>query len=152
MGVQPSLTIWPSSLSGSAFFIGGVDSGGEGVTSVDKVGPSGSCRMPVSIPVPRTEHTAARLGRFLVVCGGMELGGGGNGHGSRKLSDRCDLLDPEGGRWFRLPPIPSPLAGASAVVVQDKMYLLGGRSPAGASDKVFIFDRVLQYIILVAQH
>ncbi len=149
-------------MTGSAFFVGGTNASGAGVRSIDKVSELGSCRTPLEIPEPRKEHSAVRAGRFLVICGGLvemdnsTLSDSSNNSNSTapetdkfldsrrwRMTDSCHLLDPSTGQWYQMPPVPVPVAGAAAVSVGRKIFLIGGRTEEeGPSDRVFVYDQV----------
>ncbi len=149
-------------MTGSAFFVGGTNASGAGVRSIDKVSELGSCRTPLEIPEPRKEHSAVRAGRFLVICGGLvemdnsTLSDSSNNSNSTapetdkfldsrrwRMTDSCHLLDPSTGQWYQMPPVPVSVAGAAAVSVGRKIFLIGGRTEEeGPSDRVFVYDQV----------
>ena len=130
--------------------------------SIDKVSELGSCRTPLEIPEPRKEHSAVRAGRFLVICGGLvemdnsTLSDSNNNSNSTapetdkfldsrrwRMTDSCHLLDPSTGQWYQMPPVPVSVAGAAAVSVGRKIFLIGGRTEEeGPSDRVFVYDQV----------
>ena len=92
------------------------------------------------LPVPRSSHDAAVVGRTVYVVGGWNL----QGEGSRDAPwhDKMhafDLDDPDAG-WQTLDGPGYDLRALSAASHQGKLYVAGGISPTGFLRKTFIYD------------
>lgn len=55
-------------------------------------------------------------------------------------TDAVDRYDPQLDEWSPAPPLPVPLAGASAAGLGDLLYVAGGGAGDSASDAVLVFD------------
>jgi N-acetylneuraminic acid mutarotase len=77
-----------------------------------------------ALPLPRTEVSAAAVGREIVVLGGFTADGGS--------SRRVDAYSPARDAWRRLPDLPVGVNHAMAVGVGGRAYVLGGYASSGA--------------------
>jgi N-acetylneuraminic acid mutarotase len=77
-----------------------------------------------ALPLPRTEVSAAAVGREIVVLGGYTADGGS--------SRRADAYSPARDAWRRLPDLPVGVNHAMAVGANGRVVVLGGYSSAGA--------------------
>ena len=78
-----------------------------------------------SMPLPRTEVSAAVVGSEIVVLGGFTIDGG--------ASRRVDAYSPARDVWRRLPDLPIGVHHAMAVGVAGKPYVLGGYTVSGTT-------------------
>jgi N-acetylneuraminic acid mutarotase len=78
-----------------------------------------------SLPLARTEVSAAVVGSEIVVLGGFTIDGG--------ASRRVDAYSPRRDSWRRLPDLPIGVHHAMAVGTGGKVYVLGGYTVAGAT-------------------
>lgn len=81
------------------------------------------------MPVPRTEVSAAAVGREIVVLGGLTL--------DRGASRRVHAYSPARDAWRRLPDLPIGVHHATAVGVSGRLYVLGGYTAAGLPLRAF---------------
>jgi N-acetylneuraminic acid mutarotase len=85
------------------------------------------------LPDPRTEVSAAAVGREIVVVGGYTSDGAS--------SRRADAYSPAQDTWRRLRDLPVGVNHAMAVGVEGRAYVLGGYSESGAVLRtVFVLD------------
>jgi N-acetylneuraminate epimerase len=80
-------------------------------------------RERAGMPLPRTGYVTGVVGGKLLVAGGTYW------KDQKKLwSDRADFFDPARDTWEPAPPLPTPLADAASVTVNDTIYAFGGSS------------------------
>ncbi len=94
------------------------------------------------LPHPQAETVCASLGGFIHVAGGRAPAGSIN----RDWSDHIDtdehwLYDPAEDRWSALAPLPTPRNSAAGVVVNNVLYVIGGRTVNdGNTSDVDVYD------------
>ncbi|XP_065882519.1 kelch domain-containing protein 8B-like [Dysidea avara] len=84
------------------------------------------------MPTARAEATAVGYQSKLIVVGGVTW--------RERILTRLstvELLDTTGERWYTCSNLPSPHAQLTGVVVDDTLYLLGGRGQDSPSSQVF---------------
>ncbi len=81
------------------------------------------------MPVPRTEVSAAAVGREIAVLGGLAL--------DRSASRRVDAYSPMLDGWQRLTDLPVGVHHAMAVGAAGRLYVLGGYTTAGVPLRTF---------------
>ena len=87
------------------------------------------------MPTPRKAFATVVLGSRIYTIGGM-----GNGEeGQEVWTDVVEYYDGSAGQWHANTPFPIDIAGARAVTIDDAIYVLGGQSPAGYLDTVYLF-------------
>ena len=92
------------------------------------------------LPIPRSSHDAAVLGRKVYVVGGWNLQG--EGSGDAPWHDKMhvfDLDNPDAG-WQTLEGPGYELRAISAAAHQGKLYVVGGISPTGFLRKTSVYD------------
>lgn len=121
--LHASVAVSPSRI----LLIGGLTDTGEGLCATAAaerldLEQGTSERLP-DLPFATAEPQIARLsdGRILVM-GGYDDDG---------LVTRTALLDTDAGAWHSLAPLPSPRAGATPIVLADRVLLVGGMSTFG---------------------
>ncbi len=120
------------------FVVGGKNSADDPVTSVQRaiINPDGGLGnwqnvTPLTIPVYSHAVAASASGRFLYVIGGW--------NGSARLREvRRAEVGANGtlSAWTRLGDFPEPIAVHSAVVVADRIYVVGGQNDSSVLPKV----------------
>lgn len=86
------------------------------------------------MPLPRTEVSAAAVGREIVVLGGLTADG--------RASRRVDAYSPIRDDWRRLPDLPIGVHHAMAAGAGGKLYVLGGYAATGTLLRTaFVLDR-----------
>ncbi|HYP09349.1 MAG TPA: kelch repeat-containing protein, partial [Bryobacteraceae bacterium] len=84
------------------------------------------------MPIPLNHNMAASVGGKLYMIGG-QLTDAGSGN----YSDRVFEYDPNTRQWTERARMPTARGGAVAVVVDEKIYVAGGRPPRGADFAVY---------------
>jgi non-specific serine/threonine protein kinase len=100
------------------------------------VGVAGSAEWEqrAPMPLPRTEVSAATVGKEIVVLGGFTS--------DRGASRRVDAYSPATNRWRRLPDLPIGVHHAMAVGARGRPYVLGGYTVAGVPLRAaFVLER-----------
>ena len=120
------------------FVVGGKNSADDPVTSVQRaiINPDGGLGSwqnvtPLTIPVYSHAVAASANGRFLYVIGGW--------NGSARLREvRRAEVGSSGtlSAWTRLGDFPEPIAVHSAVVVADRIYVVGGQNDSSVLPRV----------------
>jgi N-acetylneuraminic acid mutarotase len=83
-----------------------------------------------SLPLPRTEVTAAALDGMVYVGGGLTANG--------QATNRVDVFDPLTNKWATSVPFPAPLHHTSLLATGGRLYLVGGyRADGTATAKVW---------------
>jgi outer membrane protein assembly factor BamB len=95
-------------------------------------------REVASLPVPVRYPAVAALDGRIYVLGGLPVTGPGAG----RPADAVQVIDPARHRVELGPPLPTPLAGAAAGVLDGTLYLAGGTTTAAGdpSAAVFAYD------------
>jgi N-acetylneuraminic acid mutarotase len=126
---------------GGALVAGGFDGslGSGRLQTVERFDPRSDTWSEVeSLSSPVAGATGVRLadGRVLLAGGSArepELTDGATGAYISGLTDEAELFDPETGKWTSTVRLPSPRAGASAVVLADGSVVLAGGSASEGS-------------------
>jgi hypothetical protein len=114
-----------------AFLIGGFD-GATALADVLETADGRSFRRIASLREGVRYAAAAAFGRTIYVFGG-ELATGAD-------SDAIEAVEPATGRTRIVGHLPAATSHASAVALDGRIYVLGGRSAGVASDRVIAFD------------
>jgi N-acetylneuraminic acid mutarotase len=81
----------------------------------------------MDVPNGRAQASALTMGNLLYVIGGLS-----DGNDFHTATDSVITCSPgSGGVWTKSKPLPNPLALASAVSINHKIYLFGGMGPRG---------------------
>ena len=83
-----------------------------------------------SLPGPMHHTMAAAADGRLYIIGG-EYGGPGPGAGAPVYLDTIYMLDEEAGTWVPRATMPTRRSGGGAAAIDGKIYVAGGRPPAG---------------------
>lgn len=114
----------------------------ENMQSLDEVArfdPStGAWQAMPSLPAGRSSHQAVLYGTRLYVVGGWKLSGKTDDHEWQDTLLSCDLSAPEC-KW-ESEPVPFSTRAMGAAVYKDKIYVLGGLTPASDTDEVQVYD------------
>lgn len=84
------------------------------------------------LPVPNNHGMAAAVGGKVYLIGGQTTEGGAGG-----FVNTVYALDPRTGVWESKAPMPTARSAGSAVVLDGKIYVAGGRPPRGADFAVY---------------
>jgi N-acetylneuraminic acid mutarotase len=87
------------------------------------------------VPMPLHHASAVSVNGKIYLLGG-EFDGAGTNRPAIFL-DAVYELDPEVGVWLPLAPMPSARSGSAAVVLDGKIYVIGGRPPAGPEFEMY---------------
>ena len=107
-------------MEGKYFIGGGIDSNEEKPSKAAYLYYPGTNKA-IELPKMRTKKsraTAIAAGQFVYVFGGR------NDHGD--IIGECEKYSLEGEEWVQLPKMPSERMGAQAVLIKDKILLVGG--------------------------
>jgi N-acetylneuraminic acid mutarotase len=92
-----------------------------------------------SMSRPRWNHSAAALGGYIYVIGGIS----GTGDQRRSMSE-VERYDPASNSWKAVAPLPAPRQAGAVVAALGKIWMFGGRVGAGdqgsASAEVLVYD------------
>jgi N-acetylneuraminic acid mutarotase len=83
-----------------------------------------------SLPGPMHHTMAAAADGRLYIIGG-EYGGPGPGAGATVFLDTIYMLEEEAGAWVPRASMPTRRSGGGAAAIDGKIYVAGGRPPAG---------------------
>lgn len=123
-------------LGGKIYLIGGYPHDRIPVDSVTVFDPSSGRWSPgPSAPVPLHHAMAAAVDGTIYLIGG-EMQGAGTGLPPVYLNSVW-ALDPETGEWTARAPMPTARSGGGAAVIDGKIYVAGGRPPAGHDFAVY---------------
>lgn len=131
--------------NGKHYAIGGLNSGGAPVGTVEAYAPAGTngaagtwSNVTSMTATYGAYCAAAVVGQFIYVAGGQAGGGTGNGVGST-----LQRFDTVAGTWATLANMPAARTQGALVAVGSKLYYLGGVLPSGSvAYDVFVFDTV----------
>lgn len=86
------------------------------------------------MPINRTELTSEIIDGKIFVMGGADYLKDG-------IMDLVEIYDPETGVWSESTPLPVPIDHTTAVVYENKLYIVGGfLEDKTATDKVWMYD------------
>jgi hypothetical protein len=97
----------------------------------------------LSVPLPeaRTDYAAGILDGKLVIAGG-DWWLGSKGRWTRKVySLSVHAFDPSRQTWEKLPDMPTPLAAAASVVVDNTLWVLGGYTGAEVNRRIYTLKK-----------
>lgn len=83
------------------------------------------------MPSAKYQTTAVGYKSMLIIIGGMT-----KMEGERIKLSTIELLDTTNGFWYTCNSLPSPFCQLKAVVIDEKLYLLGGFNVAGSSSQI----------------
>lgn len=125
-------------VNGRLYILGGhAQQGGSGETAVEYAAVNDGTlgRWQASVPMEHGRYglVAASHGDTLYAMGGM------NGASFSDAIERNHVgADGALSVWHEAAPLPTPLADFGAVVYRDRLYVVGGTSPRGYFDNVFV--------------
>lgn len=91
-----------------------------GTTNAEEGGPNGDVVIQ-DYPLTITDAVGGWLENRAVVCGGFC-------RQKKMYYNECYKMDPSVGNWSQIEPMPSPRAGAAAVVIGKKLFITGGQT------------------------
>lgn len=125
-------------LNGKIYVLGGYPSNRQVQDTVQVYDPAlDSWDFATPLPVPLHHPVVVGVGGRLISFGGQLAGADGSaGDGA---TARTLALDPEAAdpAWIDLEPMPTARGGGAAAVIDGKVYVVGGRPPAGNAFEVF---------------
>ncbi len=120
-------------LDGKIYVLGGYPSSRVTVTSVQIYdSATDSWTLGPSLPGPVNHTTAVSVNGKLYVLGGQSTAAGGG-----PFLDTVFEFDPLIGEWALKAPMPRARGGGAAAVVNDRIYVAGGRPPHGTDFAVY---------------
>jgi N-acetylneuraminic acid mutarotase len=97
----------------------------------------------VSLPEPRAEFVIESVRDQVFVIGGrVRETPGATAFTTHVDSDRNEMFDPATGEWTTLAPAPTARNSAASVVVDDRIYVIGGREFSLAADGSAVQENV----------
>lgn len=118
-------------IDGRIYILGGRNTSGI-MDTVEVYDPaSNSWEKVTTMPQARWNHMVAEVQGKIYVIGGI-VGTGDN----RRSIDTVEIYDPTENTWKLGQSLPTSRQGAAIAVVQEKIYVIGGRRGAGASGTV----------------
>ena len=118
--------------NGKIYVLGGYPSSGESVTTV-QVYDVASDSWGMAAPLPEPLHHPVAVG----VAGKIYSLGGQIGRNASVDTDLTVVLDPTANLWSELADMPTARGAGAAGVIGDKIYVVGGRPPAGNAFEVY---------------
>ncbi|MFN0072351.1 MAG: Kelch repeat-containing protein [Chloroflexota bacterium] len=123
-------------LGGNIYVIGGYPPGRVPVSNVQIYDvASNRWQFGPALPVPMHHAVAAVANGRVYVLGG-EFDGAGTGRAEVYL-DTVYALDPDAGIWEQRASMPTGRSAGGAAVIDDKIYVAGGRPPRGSDFAVY---------------
>jgi uncharacterized protein (TIGR03437 family) len=120
-------------LAGKIYVLGGYPSTRQTKATVQVYDPvQDRWELTTPMPIPLNHNMAASVGGKLYMIGG-QLTDAGSGN----FSDRVFEYDPNTRQWTERTRMPTARGGGVALVVDDKIYVAGGRPPRGADFAVY---------------
>jgi len=92
-----------------------------------------SWRDAADIPVPGDHLAVTTDSSYLYAVGGRKFSAGSN-------TDVVQRYDPKADRWDILTPIPKPVSGAGAAIIDGRLIVVGGEKPTSVSGTVQAYD------------
>jgi N-acetylneuraminic acid mutarotase len=118
--------------NGKIYVLGGYPSSGESVTTV-QVYDTATDMWTMAPALPEPLHHPVAVG----VAGKIYSLGGQIGRNASVNTTLTIVLDPAGGGWTTLEPMPTARGAGAAAVIDDKIYVVGGRPPAENAFEVY---------------
>jgi Kelch motif/PQQ-like domain len=118
-------------VGGRAYVLGGYD-GSEPIASVLETGDGSSFTQVATLPSPTRYMAVAAVKRRIYAFGGETANGGS--------SDAIQEVDPRAGTARVVGHLPQALSHAGAIVLGDRVYVLGGDVGGSPSDAIWRFD------------
>jgi hypothetical protein len=87
------------------------------------------------MPTPRSYFAAAAVGGKIYALGGFQ-----NGSPGQSRDDTVEVYDLKTGRWSQAPPMPRACDFCRAAVVDEEIFVVGGRTRSDIVPTVSIFD------------
>lgn len=129
----PRSDLSAATIGGSAYVLAGFD-GERTVGAILRTEEGSKLETVASLPVPVRYAAVAALGPTIYAIGGEETSGAD--------STAIQAFDTKTGRAAVVGHLAAPLAHASAVVLDDHLYVLGGRLNGSTTDQILRFDPV----------
>ncbi|XP_052009229.1 kelch-like protein 33 [Xyrauchen texanus] len=107
---------------GAIFISGGLNSQCQCLLSMILYHPEKGSTYLAEMNHDRFQHCMETLGDHLYVAGGVSCGAGG--HQMDQLS--CEVYDPVANSWSAIMSLPIPHVGSASVVLEGKVYVIGG--------------------------
>ena len=128
--------IYPAVHNGKIYVAGGLsdalpESAQQMTDAVQLYNPaSNSWQLAPALPEPRHHAYLVSVANQLFLFGGFVIADGGRWSASNDVL----LLDEQSQQWRNVAKLPKPLTETVAVVLNDKVHLASGRSPAGVNN------------------
>lgn len=128
--------IYPAVHNGNIYVAGGLsdalpESAQQMTDAVQRYNPaSNSWQLAPALPEPRHHTYLLSVNNKLFLFGGFIIADGGRWSASADVL----LLDEEAQQWRKVAKLPKPLTETVAVLLNGKVHLASGRSPAGADN------------------
>lgn len=128
-------------VGGRIYAIGGYKEGSDALAVNEEYNPTtDSWVTKAPMPTPRSYFGIAVWANKIYIIGGEYYPGGSY----FKETNRNEVYDPSTDRWTVLTPMPTNRSGLSANVVNDSIYLIGGRQTnQGGNDKNEMYNPLL---------
>ncbi|XP_051569629.1 kelch-like protein 13 [Myxocyprinus asiaticus] len=107
---------------GAIFISGGLNSQCQCLLSMILYHPEKGSTYLAEMNHNRAQHCMETLGDHLYVAGGVSCGAGG--HWIDQLA--CEVYDPMANSWSAIMSLPMPHVGSASVVLEGKVYVIGG--------------------------
>jgi N-acetylneuraminic acid mutarotase len=91
-------------------------------------------------PEPRSDYAAAVLDGKLIIVGGTWWTGTKDHWIKKQFSSSVHSFDPRSGTWTKLPDLPIPLGCATAAVVGNRLFVLGGYTGSQVNRKIYTLE------------
>jgi N-acetylneuraminic acid mutarotase len=139
----PTAGAGAAAIGANAYIVGGYD-GSHYLTSVVAWQPGVGAHIVATLPVGLRDPAVAAIGGQLVIAGGTTPKGP-----SRALYG----YDPSGTQVVGIGPLPGPLTHAQAVVLHDRVFLLGGETSVQGTqtDAILEYDPVNAHVSLAGR-
>jgi N-acetylneuraminic acid mutarotase len=132
--LAPNSEMAVAELNGKIYVLGGYPSSRVVQSTVQVYDVAAdSWSMGPALPVPTHHPVVVGVAGKLYSMGGQHEG---DANGGRAFS-----LEPSEGVWTELMPMPTPRGGGAAAVIDDKIYVAGGRPPAGNAFEVYVISQ-----------
>ncbi len=137
-GFTPRGAFTTQEVGGRIYAVGGFD-GINYITTVEVYDPATGSWDSVHITgifTPRRGMSSVVVGGKIYTFGGANGSGGSNGSGALNI---CEVFDPVTNIWSSLPEMPTPRWRSCAVLLNGKVYVMGGYN-SGVVNTVEIYD------------
>ena len=129
------------SVGNETFFIGGMMTSSGGMTSYVWVHHKDIVtELPHNLTTPRTDHACVEFGGLIYVMGGVQYNVETRTHHMLNSVEVYNPATPDLG-WLVGPPLPKELLGAHAVVHEDNLYVVGGRTDMIDIYSLYLIDK-----------